>query len=249
VNESTWTQLKIIVERAVRPVRASTRRKRKIREELLAHVTSVFRQESAKLGDERTALEQTAQRFGNPASLANELQQSVPASDGIRRFLDGKPGEPALRCAVRLAMLATALSLAIFAVILFAGGSINVWSSEATWLSVAHIMAVPLYLFSLVFLTDWMRRALYGPTGRSLVSVARVAAGSWLVTLLFAGGLAVLPLLFGLSAAEWDLGGGIVLAGWLVLWAPGMAYALAQSSNDRIRYQQEWANLPIGSVN
>jgi hypothetical protein len=67
INESTLTQLKIIVERAVRPVRASTSRKRKMREELLAHVVGVFEEESANLGDERTALEQTALRFGNPA--------------------------------------------------------------------------------------------------------------------------------------------------------------------------------------
>ena len=42
MNESTLTRLKIVVERAVRPVRASTARKRKMREELLAHVVGVF---------------------------------------------------------------------------------------------------------------------------------------------------------------------------------------------------------------
>ena len=47
MNESTLTQLKIIVERAVRPVRASTSRKRKMREELLAHVSGVFEEEFA----------------------------------------------------------------------------------------------------------------------------------------------------------------------------------------------------------
>jgi hypothetical protein len=67
INESTLTQLKIIVEREVRPIRASTSRKGKMREELLAHVVGVFEEESAKLGDERTALERTALRFGNPA--------------------------------------------------------------------------------------------------------------------------------------------------------------------------------------
>ena len=51
MNELTLTQLKIIVERAVRPVRASTARKRKMREELLAHVVGVFEEEGARLGD------------------------------------------------------------------------------------------------------------------------------------------------------------------------------------------------------
>jgi len=86
MNESTPIQLKMIVERAVRPVRASTSRRRKMREEFLAHVTAVFAEESAKSGDERAALEQTEQRFGKPAQLANELQEAVPVSDAIARF-------------------------------------------------------------------------------------------------------------------------------------------------------------------
>ena len=83
MNESTLTQLKIIVERAVRPVRASTPRKRRMREELLAHVSGVFAEESAKLGNDRAALERTALRFGSPAEVTSQLQESVPARDAI----------------------------------------------------------------------------------------------------------------------------------------------------------------------
>ena len=97
MNESTLTQLKIIVERAVRPVRASTSRKRKMREELLAHVSTVFEEEAEKLGEERAALERTALRFGNPAEVTAQLQESVPASDGISRFWEGQPDESMLR--------------------------------------------------------------------------------------------------------------------------------------------------------
>jgi hypothetical protein len=217
-----------------------------MREELLAHVTSVFGEESAALGQEQAALERTARRFGNPAQVAGELQQSIPAGDGVRRFLDGQPGESNLRTAVRLAALTTTLALAIFAAIVFADGRIKVWTVEAVLMSVASVLALPLYMFSLVFLADWMRQALFGPEGRSRLKTALAAVASSLVTLLFAEGLAVLPLAFGLRAAEWDFVGGVVFAGWWVLWAPGMAYALAQSSAERIRYQQEWANLPIG---
>src|SRR5262249_59473224 len=64
MNESTLTQLKIIVERAVRPVRATTSRKRKMREELLAHVTAVF-EEEATLHEESVALARMAVRFGD----------------------------------------------------------------------------------------------------------------------------------------------------------------------------------------
>jgi len=85
MNESILTQLKIIVERAVRPFRASTSRQRQMRQELLAHVSGVFEEESARLGDDRAALERTAPRFGNPAEVTIQLQEAVPFSDSDRR--------------------------------------------------------------------------------------------------------------------------------------------------------------------
>jgi hypothetical protein len=88
MNEFSLTQLKIIVERAVRPVRASTLRKRKMREELLAHTCGIFEEEFAQLGNERAALDRTAQRFGKPNELTLQLQESVCASDGIHCLLD-----------------------------------------------------------------------------------------------------------------------------------------------------------------
>src|ERR1700736_258242 len=104
MNRFTLTQLKILVERAVRPVRASTCRKRKMREALLAHVTSVFEEEVARLANEQAALERTAQRFGNPAELTGQLQESVPTLDSIERFAEWvsfRPCESTLRRAVR----------------------------------------------------------------------------------------------------------------------------------------------------
>ena len=84
MNESTLTQLKIFVERVVRPVRASIRRKRKMREELLAHVTSVFAEESTTLGDERLQLlgtgnadRLTASDAGNVGRRANRANVLV----------------------------------------------------------------------------------------------------------------------------------------------------------------------------
>jgi hypothetical protein len=88
MNESTLSQLRILVERAVRPVRASRTRKRRMREELLAHLTAVFEEEAARLGEERGALEQTTQRFGDPTELTGQLQESVPAIDSVQCFVD-----------------------------------------------------------------------------------------------------------------------------------------------------------------
>jgi len=94
MNDVPLHQLRILVERAVRPVRATMVRKRRMREELLAHLTAIFEEEAARLGDEQAALERAAERFGDPAELAAELQQSAP---GSRRYT----GRGGLRCASR----------------------------------------------------------------------------------------------------------------------------------------------------
>src|SRR5438270_6785872 len=105
MSESTLTQLKIIVERAVRPVRASRGRKQKIREELLAHVCGVFEEESARSSSEEAALERTALRFGNSIEVTSHLQESIPTSDNILRCLEGRPDESMLRGALRFAWI------------------------------------------------------------------------------------------------------------------------------------------------
>jgi hypothetical protein len=240
MNESTLTQLKVIVERAVRPVRASTSRKRKMREELLAHVSGVFEEESARLGDGRAALERTAQRFGNPADLTGQLQESVPLSDGIRLFWEGRPGESTMRTAFRLAWVSATLAVATFVVALAAVGLMRAVPLEALSMSLGAVLALPLYLSGLAFLTDWMEKALYGPPGRSWLKVALVAAGSWVFTMLLCAGLA-----WPTWPAEPDYLTATLFAVWLAPMALLFPYGLAKSSAVRRRCHEEWARLPI----
>ena len=89
MNDETLRELKIVIERAVRPVRASMARRRKMREELLAHLVSIF-EEEASHGDEQAALERTQERFGDPRELSRQLQQTV------LRFSAGLNWMPAL---------------------------------------------------------------------------------------------------------------------------------------------------------
>jgi predicted membrane protein len=240
MNESTLTGLKIIVERAVRPVRASTSRKGKMREELLAHVVGVFEEESAKLG-ERAALERTALRFGNPAEVTSQLQESVPARDAVRRYWEGRPGEPAWRTAIRFAwvsgVFALVLAGVILAVVSFTVGSVGAWPREALCQCICAVLIIPAWLSGLVFLTCFMEKALYGPAGRSWLKVALVVAGSWLFMLLLLAAWS-----WPIWSAEWG-SFPIVLAGFLIV--PLHACALAQSSLLRRRYQEEWGRLPI----
>ena len=234
MNESTITQLKIIVERAVRPVRASTSRKRKMREELLAHVVGVFEEESAKLGHERAAVERTAVRFGNPTEVTRQLQESVPARDAVRRYWEGRPGEPAWRTAIRFAWVSGtfALVVAVFVLVPTTVGLVGGWSREALILSLCAVLTIPAWLSGVVSLTSFMEKAVYDPAGRSWLKVALLVAGSWLFMLLW------------LAAWSWPiLSAPIVLAGYLMVALH--VCALAQSSLLRRRYQEEWEGLPI----
>jgi hypothetical protein len=235
MNESTLTGLKIIVERAVRPVRASTSRKRKMREELLAHVVGVF-EEEAKLGDDRAAMERTALRFGNPAEVTSQLQELVPARDAVRRYWEGKPGEPTWRTAIRFAWVSGTFALVftvfLLAVAAFTAGSVSAWPREALIMSLCAVLTIPAWLSGLVFLTRFMEKALYGPAGRSWLKVALLVAGLWLFMLLW------------LTAWSWPIWSAPVALGG-ILFVALHACALAQSSLLQRQYHEEWNCLPI----
>jgi hypothetical protein len=186
MNDSTRTQLKIIVERAVRPVRASMCHKLKLREELLAHVSAVFEEEEARLDNEQAALERTAQRFGNPAELTGQLQVSVPTSDFLQRFFEGmalRTDESTLRRAVRFAVV-TFFVCAVFLLpvwsCLFGSWSLSlsVWSLSLSVWSFSCLFGPPMVFFFVVS-SDSMRQALYGRLWRRAAVVA--AASSFLI--------------------------------------------------------------------
>jgi hypothetical protein len=229
MNESTLTQLKILVERAVRPVRASTARKRTMREEFLAHVVGVFEEEAARLGDERAALERTALRFGNPAEVTSRLQESVPAGD--------RSGESALRLAAQLAAVFGALGFVPPGIILLIHGPRG---RGTEWLIVPLMMAF--LAFCATLLTHGMRQALFGPAGPSWLRVGLVAVAAWLIipVTAFAIGLTemadiqktlweIVPLLHhGVLAPV-----ALVAVVYVYYWSP------------ECRYDREWARLQI----
>jgi hypothetical protein len=76
-------ELKICVERVVRPIRATPRRKDRMREELLAHLTATYEEELARDDDPKAALDRAVVRFGKPNEVRRELQESVPAAERI----------------------------------------------------------------------------------------------------------------------------------------------------------------------
>ena len=77
-----------IVERAVRPVPAGTAWKRKTREELLAHLTSIYDEEQERMRDPAAAMREAVKRFGDPTELARELAGALPVSERRSHYLE-----------------------------------------------------------------------------------------------------------------------------------------------------------------
>lgn len=75
--------LKVHVERIVRPIRASPWRKDRMREELVAHLTATYQEEFARDGHEAASLTRALERFGKPEQLRRALQDSVPRVERI----------------------------------------------------------------------------------------------------------------------------------------------------------------------
>ena len=104
MNDAMLTELKVVVERVVRPVRATMARKRRMREELLAHLVAIFEDEEKHRGDEQAALEQAKRRFGDPRELTGQLQQAVSRWDRYRSILENmgcRPSESAWHLAAK----------------------------------------------------------------------------------------------------------------------------------------------------
>src|SRR3954453_15889228 len=100
-------EVMVFVERAVRPVQASSRRKDRVREELLAHMTAIYEEEMARTGDEAAAREQAARRLGDPSGLTHELQASVSREEriafAVERWFGWRAPEAGARWMLRLA--------------------------------------------------------------------------------------------------------------------------------------------------
>jgi hypothetical protein len=266
MNTSSQTQLKIIVERAVRPVRASTNCKRKMREELLAHVSGVFEEESAKLGDESLALERTQQRFGNPGELTAQLQESVPMGDGFERFWEGRPGQSTLRRTLRFACMFEAFVLFVGVITVVVGGLRHEWPREIYLAIVSSSFFIPqwsigpVWLFAIAFIAHWMEKSMVNPIENwPRIGLIKSFTSAWAVRAvrvsLIVGGVSF-ALSLGIAIANWFMEpadwdswpqflGWVPFAGFAVATSVLCAWLFVQTSAERRRYHQEWANLAI----
>lgn len=245
MNGTTLKELKVVVERAVRPVGATTPRKRKMREELLAHLVSIFEEET-RHGDERTALEQAKERFGDPKELSRQLRDTVPWWDGVCSVIEKgnlQPGESLLHLAIKQ-LVAVLLTFGVILPVLLPlmiAGRLNEVGLMLRVLVVSGLIGYGLG-FLASFMPLRMGRALYGAASeRSL----RVVVLSALLSLL------IFPMVAFATywMLTWDLASSLAnlhLAWYSAPAAPIVLLMTARKMTEEMRYQEEWARLEIG---
>jgi hypothetical protein len=246
------------VERAVRPVRAEPARKLKMRRELLAHLTSIYEEEVTRRSNPTAARAEALRRFGDPAALTRELQDSVPALErilhtpipalsgmtAIQRLLGRRPGESdshyAVRSAVWQGVLLTSLAVPLVVVRMAGSG----WALTPSELAVMAgcLAALAIVNSAFVYLVAGMVRAVCGePRPAALVRVAGYWAGA------VAAGLASAPvsarMMLGNEDSHYRLP---VLAVVLAVVLLGIA-AVIRLDAMRKRRQSEWVNELSGS--
>jgi hypothetical protein len=149
-----------IVERIVRPLKASIRHKRKVREELLGHLTATYEEELSRDGDPFAALTRAANRFGDPSDLSRELQQSVPKPERFGHFVEHwlgwRPGETGLRYITRSSLLSFGILVAILGIPLVVASLYQGWD-ESELLARRSVFA----LIALIPATQFLMELMY----------------------------------------------------------------------------------------
>ena len=158
MNDLILKDLKVVVEQAVRPVRATLGRKRRMREELLAHLLAIFDEETAGCVDATTAVERAKRRFGDPRELTPQLQQAVPWRDrclAVFEKMGCQPDEAAWHLAGKHLAVMVPFYMVWLPVWLLIHGNIQT-VQPTEWhplLVIALVLAIPLMALVNVFLS------------------------------------------------------------------------------------------------
>jgi hypothetical protein len=223
-----------IVERAIRPVRASVSRKRKMREELLAHFTAIYDEELLRLHDSVAAIKEAKQRFGSPEELANELGVALPWAESGNYFMERLFGwcapEPVARHLMHLSMLifaafAVASTFAAISIACCSGHGLD-WFSVRVFVYLTVSAPIGQFIFGLVYFE--LRNSLLGAFGRKKSTPRSIALACVLGLFGFIGSLAFVAVLGWNYASATPvlmlsaLGGALMgVSYWLMAWFRG----------------------------
>jgi hypothetical protein len=203
-NEIKLAQMKI-VERVVRPIQANIVRKRRVRDEMFAHLSAIYDEELIHSGDPTKAVNAAADRFGDPTELTAELQATVPWREQfeyqVETWFGWHPPETALswmsRVAIQLGVLMLLVCILVTCIAMREFG----WS-YSLWLTVRPIAAaalvLPICVFSYGVCYYKIRDRLFGVFGlqkswtsvvlwAALLNFTTVAAGAAFLAISYGG--------------------------------------------------------------
>ena len=244
MNDQVLNELRVVVERAVRPVRASDVRKLRMREELLDHLMGIYEEELERGGDEGAALARAKERFGTPSTLTGELQQSVSWFEYVGYVSDQyrfRPRESLLRFGLRHILVGfVTMTVATLVIIPLAwlGGRAH----ELGMLM--HIMFVMVlfssgFSFSVVVLAEKIGQLLYGQ-GAAIRAILPYCLASLLVFPVMTSVVYGSLLLSVEAALKGFLIGSIVAPA-----APLLFYMMARQMKEQIAGEQQWLGIEI----
>jgi hypothetical protein len=227
-----------------------------MREELLAHLTSIYEEELASRSDPAVARAEALRRFGDPAALTRALQDSVPALErilhtpipglnwmsAIQRLNARRPGESdshyAMRSAVWQGIVLTSAAVP-FGLIRIAGSGWALGSSELGVMA-GCLVALAVINSAFLYLVAGMARAVRGDlTPSALVRPAGYWAGAVAVGL--ASATVSVRLLLGKENPHSRV---LVVAVALAMVLLGIA-AVVRLDAVMKRRQSEWTALEI----
>lgn len=245
MDDQVKHELMIVVERAVRPVRASNNRKRRMREELLGHLSAVFENEMELQSDVATGLERAKRRFGDPSKLTVELQRTVPWWDRVTatgEIMNFEPGESMTHFFAKCVVFALAMGVVTLLAVLPA----VVWGKAGNIGFMLHVILVisffsTIFTFLFVFTATRIGLALYGDKRQR---------SKWTAARCMLAALLAFPVLFLLTymAMSGDLGWSLARL-WLACYlSPVFTLLLLPMSRlaaDEFRHEAQWASLEL----
>jgi ATP-dependent Clp protease ATP-binding subunit ClpC len=242
-------ELMKIVERSVRPVPSSTPRKRKMREELLAHLSTIYDEELARSGQAASAFKDAARRFGAPAEVAREFQASLPIheriSNFIERFVAYRAPESAARYSLRIAWHTLVLLSAVLGIVTGGVALRYGWTDEVKTLAGvlgAIVVLTPPAQFLIWLAYIKLRDAMWGAFG------SRKSPGRVLILAAVIAAIAQLYLMGIAAVARMDLSAALDAArlGGIIAVISAMAFGvLAYISGPGEIRDTQWALLEI----
>ena len=202
------------VERAVRPVQATRRRKLEMREELLAHLQDIYDEELARSNGDSVAQQAAIERFGPAAALSQQLAASVPWYDPVLPWLNPtRHLQPMSFWKVALGISVIYLTLISLSLGLMSGIFSGISALEC-----AAVVVVSLAIISPVFLTLCaMAGAIHGVLRHRKAPRRAILYGAGLAGYLLASGLGLMTLVHRLDAATITWAIAMSLAGPLII--------------------------------